>query len=530
MRKFRRVSVLLLVLGLIIICSSCVPAPAAAPQAAAPAEAAADSEGTVLRTDWYGGYFADAYRWRTICCTRLMDMIFNPLVTVEYDYALAEIKLRSDGLAKEWAATEDNKEWTFYLRDDVRWHNGNPFTSSDVKFTYEMLLNQAKALEPAYPGWQASSLAELHVVGIEAVDDFTVRITTEEPQDRLPEKLSSIWILPRHILENVNLEPDKGPEFFSSRDEYENFLSQREYEFFSSQLVGTGAFKFVQHEHDQFVALERNPDFFRGEPKIEKLIAVGRLQDNTIRVALLEAGEVDVIRVTTDESGWHALDAARESPDFLVTGYWAVSNRVQEILPLGDIGDLPSYHREEQWVITEAPAQTPQAQSPSPAERILENIGPLLPLLDQNGLTENDFNFDIARGFPPDTEDFIQAGVPVRVFPANSIEELDNKILAIFYINQCVEEKAGCSESGQDMAVRTIVSQDEIVYAQFVVWDEASQSEAIVEEVQAEVVSGLPPIDPPLLWFVIGNSHKVYIQGGQDNGIRICIPIPWHQG
>lgn len=268
------------------------PGPATGGQAAAPAPAQ-NTEATAgtLRTDWY----TNLNPWTTGGGIQLTDMIFNPLIQMDYKYDQI-----MPGLAESWDVSDDGLTWTFHLRKDVKWHDGEAFTSADVVFTYMTLLN------PKMTGWQPAYLTSVKgakaykedgasEVGITAPDDFTVQLTLEQPSSIMLSNVAFVWILPEHHLKDADLE------------------KIGEHEFFTKTLVGTGAFKFAEMTPDQFQIVERNPDFFRGAPKIERIIG-NKIADASVRMLSLEKGELDIIRVVAPDD----IERARANANLIV--------------------------------------------------------------------------------------------------------------------------------------------------------------------------------------------------------------------
>ena len=164
-------------------------------------------------------------------------------------------------LAKNWSTNDDGTEWTFELEEGVKWHDGEDFTSEDVKFTYEMLLENQLGMYAGYLGG---------ITEIETPDENTVVIKTEKPKANM--LLNATPILPKHIWENVSAEelqtwPNENP-------------------------VGTGPFKFDELNSGQFLKLVANDDYFGGRPAIDELIFV--LYANTDTMAQsIRIGEID---------------------------------------------------------------------------------------------------------------------------------------------------------------------------------------------------------------------------------------------
>lgn len=124
-------------------------------------------------------------------------------------------------------------EVTFHLRDDVRWHDGEPFTSRDVAFTYKSLMDDAFA-SPRKADFT-------YILKVETPDAQTARVVYRKPYSPA---LSSwmIGILPAHILDG------KTAQWWG--------------EYFNRNPVGTGAFKFGEWKTNEYVRVVKNPDYF----------------------------------------------------------------------------------------------------------------------------------------------------------------------------------------------------------------------------------------------------------------------------
>jgi peptide/nickel transport system substrate-binding protein len=173
-------------------------------------------------------------------------------------------------LATEWKAVDDTT-WEFKLRPNVKFHNGDPLTSRDVKFTFERLLNpETKALPATAFGTVAS---------IEAPDDLTVRFITKAPDPLLPARTGFYGgqILPQKYLTEV------GPDEFKLNP------------------VGSGVVKFKSWVKDGPLTLEANKEYWGGAPDFD--VAVFRpVPEAGPRVASIQAGEADIItKVPSDK-------------------------------------------------------------------------------------------------------------------------------------------------------------------------------------------------------------------------------------
>ncbi|NIQ11255.1 MAG: peptide-binding protein, partial [Gammaproteobacteria bacterium] len=146
------------------------------------------------------------------------QQVYNGLI--RYD---KNLKLEGE-LAESWEISEDNLTITFYLRKGVKWHDGHPFTSADVMFTYQMYIN------PEVPTSYAEDF--LQVAKAEIVDDYTFRVTYEEPYAPALESWGTP-IHPKHLLEGQDV--TKSP--------------------LSRSPIGTGPYKFVKWDAGEKVEL-----------------------------------------------------------------------------------------------------------------------------------------------------------------------------------------------------------------------------------------------------------------------------------
>lgn len=165
-------------------------------------------------------------------------------------------------LAESWETSEDGLEWTYNLRDDVTWHDGEPFTSEDVKFTIELILDNPAA------GLYSDYVKQVDTV--ETPDDHTVVMTTKKPSVQM--EILYVPILPEHIWGEV---PD---------DELKSFPNE--------PSIGTGPFQAVEWDRGQSVKLVKNPDYFGGEPAIDEIFFQLYDNDDTM-VQALKRGEID---------------------------------------------------------------------------------------------------------------------------------------------------------------------------------------------------------------------------------------------
>ena len=177
---------------------------------------------------------------------------------LEYDFSLKPIP----GLAQSWTVSPDGKTITFTLQKGVKFHDGQPFTSADVKFS---ILEVLKKVHPRGP----ATFRE--VTDIETPDAHTAVFKLASPAPYLMMALSGYEapMVPKHLFEGTDLKANKT----------------------ANAPVGTGPFKFVEWQRGQYIRLDRNPDYWKKDrPYLDRLVA-RFVADSATRTAVLEKGE-----------------------------------------------------------------------------------------------------------------------------------------------------------------------------------------------------------------------------------------------
>lgn len=187
-------------------------------------------------------------------------LIYNGLVRYDKD-----LKLEGE-LAESWEISEDNLTITFHLRKGVLWHDGAPFTSADVLFTYQVYT------DPKTPTAYAEAYRQ--VARAEAPDPSTFRVTYDMPY---APALGSwgVAIMPKHLLENTEIT--------------QSALSRKP--------VGTGPFRFVEWKPGETLILESNPDYFEGQPYIHRVL-YRIIPDLSTQFLELQSGGLDFMGLT----------------------------------------------------------------------------------------------------------------------------------------------------------------------------------------------------------------------------------------
>ncbi|NLT47123.1 MAG: ABC transporter substrate-binding protein [Clostridiales bacterium] len=182
-------------------------------------------------------------------------LIYDPLVSYDENYDPVPC------LAKDWSVSDDELVWTFNLQEDAVWHDGEPFTSEDVKFTYELMLDTGL-------GYMYSSYLE-GITDIQCPDDNTVVITTEAPKANM--LMNTTPILPEHIISAIPAE------------ELEVWANENP--------VGTGPYKY-DSKGDNFVKIVKNQDYFGELPFVDEYVFVDYENLDAMAQSLM-LGEID---------------------------------------------------------------------------------------------------------------------------------------------------------------------------------------------------------------------------------------------
>ena len=171
-------------------------------------------------------------------------------------------------LATDWFVNKAGTQYTFKLRRDVKWQDGQPFTSADVKFTFDDVLAKY------HP---RAKVAFANVASVETPDAYTVVVKMKKPYGPFLEQMTCQdgAILPEHL--------------YAGTDILRNPHN-------TNDPVGTGPFKFQSWTRGDRVVMVRNPNYFRkGRPYFDTVIAKV-VSDQGARIQGLQTGELDYVQ------------------------------------------------------------------------------------------------------------------------------------------------------------------------------------------------------------------------------------------
>jgi peptide/nickel transport system substrate-binding protein len=222
---------------------------------------------------------------------------FNPMFMIETpEYSTADLIYdmfltweREDfdtkgNLATSWEQSDDGLTWTFDIRDDVTWHDGQPLTAGDIAYTYNWIIEEGVGNFIDYlPFTKAGDIT--------APDDTTLVWKTSIPTSA-PIYPPAIFIMPEHVL--------------SQYDDKADFRSWKGF----PDTIGSGPFKLVEWRRGDFWRLEANEDYWQGAPHIDEFI-FRVFQNEDAVVQALRQGEIDF----ADDITSNGFDAVANDPN-----------------------------------------------------------------------------------------------------------------------------------------------------------------------------------------------------------------------
>ena len=188
-------------------------------------------------------------------------------------------------LATSWESSEDGLTWTFNLRDDVIWSDGNPVTAKDVEYSVKRAIKPETASPYAYVLYIIENAADINqtaiptdtydidTLGVTAVDDYTVEFKLASPASYF-ESISSLWTL--------------RPVPSWAIEEYGDAWTEPE------NIIVNGPYKITDWSLGESMTFVKNPDYFDADNVQIETITQDIITDQFTEVALYESGELDI--------------------------------------------------------------------------------------------------------------------------------------------------------------------------------------------------------------------------------------------
>lgn len=178
-------------------------------------------------------------------------------------------------VAESWETSEDGLTWTFHIRKNVKWHDGEPLTARDCEFSYYYCYSED--LGTTNTGELNSDI----VSKVEATDDYTLVITLTKPNNSLLSLLcgevsNAFSLIPKHIWENI------APSEVTNQK-------------LETYMVNCGPFKFAEYVTGEYIRLERNEEYYNGAPYVDEWY-IRMLSDTAANQNAFEAGELTMLK------------------------------------------------------------------------------------------------------------------------------------------------------------------------------------------------------------------------------------------
>ena len=222
---------------------------------------------------------------------------------------LVDVEVGTDGnskivpsLAESWDISDDGLEYTFHLRQGVKFHNGNDFTAEDVAYTFHRMLTVEGGVNTEFID-QIKGADELlagetdTLEGVEVVDDYTIKVTLKEPFAGFLASISS----PGVSIYDSEATEAAGDQFGMD----------------PAVTVGTGPFEFSSWSFNNQLVLTRNEDYWKGASKLPGVV-IKIIPDTETQSMMFESGELDILDL---DYAADSVDRFTETyPDQIVQG------------------------------------------------------------------------------------------------------------------------------------------------------------------------------------------------------------------
>ncbi|TKA97562.1 peptide ABC transporter substrate-binding protein [Cereibacter changlensis] len=190
--------------------------------------------------------------------------VFDPLFDVDPEGNFYPLLATEVPTVENGGISADGLSWKVTLRDDVKWHDGTPFTAEDVKFTLELMV------DPDFRSWRRTG--HEHVTELTVVSPTELTWKMAKPFAPYASILASTFIVPKHAFDGV-ADKNEAP--------------------FNSAPIGTGAFKWKERVAGDHIELEANPEYFGDGPYLERLV-LKYIPDLTVLYTQFKTGDIDV--------------------------------------------------------------------------------------------------------------------------------------------------------------------------------------------------------------------------------------------
>lgn len=171
-------------------------------------------------------------------------------------------------LAESWKISDDKLTYTFFIKKGIKWHDGVPFTSEDVVFSFSKIMD---------PKVDAPHLRNYYkdIKSVEAVDELTVKFTYSRPYFLALEFCGGMPIVPKHIFEKGDFNTNEAGRY----------------------PIGTGPYRFVKWNTGREIVLQKNDSYWGEKPHLDRIV-FRIINDPTVAFQVLKREELDLMALT----------------------------------------------------------------------------------------------------------------------------------------------------------------------------------------------------------------------------------------
>ncbi len=203
------------------------------------------------------------------------------------------------GVAEKWEKSEDGKTWTFHLRKDSKWSNGDPVTAKDFEYSWKRTLDPATASTYGFIMYDIVGAKEYNLgevdnadgVGVKAIDDYTLEVQLVRPVHYF----DSLMFFKSFLPQNQKVVEQFGQEYGTAHD----------------KIVYNGPFTLSQWKLEDIYTMSKNPDYWEADSVKIEAVNTKIVKDSNAALNLYEAGEIDIVGLNSEN-----VDKYKDSPEF----------------------------------------------------------------------------------------------------------------------------------------------------------------------------------------------------------------------
>lgn len=231
----------------------------------------------------------------------VLDQVFEGLTRVNQEGEVEE------GMAESWDISEDELTYTFNLREDATWTNGDPVTASDFEYAWKWVLDPENAdtdyAYQLYPIKNAEDAKEndgsLDDVGITVEDDHTLVVELEQPTEYFLELTAFYTYYPI----NEDVTSDNKEWALDAGDDY----------------VSNGPFQLVSWDHKDNIVIEKNEDYWDADTVKLETITLHMVEEESTALQMFESGDLDWVGDPTDSVPLAAIPSMKDAGELNIS-------------------------------------------------------------------------------------------------------------------------------------------------------------------------------------------------------------------